>query len=175
VRHSETRHEGNGTHHDTFPFRQVCRRIAAFTALTKEDTMKKLAIASFAVLILGSSAALAEPYARHYASDQQACRNPDRGYDYREFSTGHMENVPVCLGDPATGMHVTAQEYLSKYPWSDKTTWVYNPAMDVWADKTPDKDRLYAQSNTQGDRRYSRNYSPDYRSNYSQDYRYRYR
>ena len=143
--------------------------------------MKKMAIASFAVLILGSTAALAQPYgyarpygyANHYVSSQQACRNPDRAYDLQQFRTGHMENVPVCLGDPATGMHVNREEYLSKYPWSDVSTWVYNPSLDVWADNTPDKDWLYAQSNAQGDRRYSRNYAPDYRYNYSQDYRYR--
>jgi hypothetical protein len=138
--------------------------------------MKKIAIASFAVLILGSSAALAQPYGygnRYGHQVVSTCQNPNRAYDYDQYRTGHMENVPVCLGDPATGMHISSQEYLNKYPWSEISTWVYNPAMDVWADNTPDRDRLYAQSNAQGDSRYSRNYSPDYRSNYSQDYRYR--
>jgi hypothetical protein len=145
--------------------------------------MNKIAIASFAVLILSSSAALAQPYgygrpygyANHYVSSQQACRNPDRAYDLQQFRTGHMENVPVCLGDPATGKHVTREEYLALYPWSDINTWVYNPAMDVWADNTPGKDYLFARgpANTQNDPRYSQNYSPNYRYNYSQDYRYR--
>jgi hypothetical protein len=69
-----------------------------------------------------------------------------------------------CLGDPATGMHISQQEYLNKYPWSDVSTWVYNPAMDVWADNTPDSDRLFAQSWAQGDRRYSPNYSSNSRN-----------
>jgi len=127
--------------------------------------MKKMAIASLAVLMLGSSAALAQPYgyANHYVSAREACRNPDRAYDLQQFRTGHMENVPVCVGDPATSMHISEQEYLNIYPWSDRRTWVYNPAMDVWADNTPDRERLFAQtwSNNQGDRRSSRNYSPD--------------
>ena len=137
--------------------------------------MKKITTASFAVLILSSSAALAQPYghANHYASDQQACQNPDRAYDYRQYSTGHTENVPVCLGDPATGMHIPSEDYLNKYPWSDKRTWVYNPAMDVWADNTPDRDRLFAQTNNQGGSRYARKNNqgdPRYSQNYSSNY-----
>lgn len=129
--------------------------------------MKKLAIASFAVLILGSTAALAQPYGygdRYGDRYQQtrSCQNPDRAYDAEQFRRGHMENIINCIGDPATGMHITQQQYLNKYPWSDVRTWVYNPSLDVWADNTPDRDRLYS-GDTRDNSRYSRNYSPDYR------------
>jgi hypothetical protein len=129
--------------------------------------MKTIAIASFAVLMLGASAALAQPYGygnRPGNQPTRTCQNPDRAYDLEQFRRGHIEHVMNCLGDPATGMHISQQEYLNKYPWSDVSTWVYNPAMDVWADNTPDSDRLFAQSWAQGDRRYSPNYSSNSRN-----------
>jgi hypothetical protein len=135
--------------------------------------MNKMTVVGIAALLIGSSAALAQPngYGSRYARQEvSTCQNPNHAYDLEQFRSGHTENVPVCVGDPATGVHITREQYLSKYPWSDVRTWVYNPALDVWADNTPNRDYLFAQSQN-GAPVYSQNSSPSYRSNNSQDYR----
>jgi hypothetical protein len=128
--------------------------------------MNKMAIASFAVLILGSSAALAQPYGYggrydRYAYEYQQtqrCQNQNKAYDYELYRSGHSEKIFNCINDPATGHPISQAEYMGLYPWTDSRTWVYDPQTDLWTDHTRDNVTQY-----------SRNYNRDY----SRDYRYR--
>ena len=100
--------------------------------------MTKLATVSLAVLLLGSSAALAQPYGN----------NPsDYGF-YNRYGQHYvcgrnLANVVNYIIDPATGRPITQAEYQARYPWTNPGTWTYDCASNLWTDHTsPD----YAQN-----------------------------
>jgi len=109
--------------------------------------MSKLAIVSFAVLTLGSSAALAQPYGYgQYGYGQ--CGQPDVYTPYGEHivcgrNLAHIQNFII---DPATGRTITQQEYQARYPWTNSATWTYDCASNLWTDHTAEQNPGYAQN-----------------------------
>lgn len=83
--------------------------------------MSKIAIVSFAVVLLGSSAALAQPY----------------GYPPYGYAPGScpLPNVNYII-DPATGQTITQTQYTARYPWTNSATWTYDCASNLWTDHT---------------------------------------
>ena len=126
----------------------------------------KIAVGSLAMLLLGSSVALAQPYGngRDYDRDGRA-RNYDR--DYRrcydqpygppecaqlrqrpDFQAYHDRNGATIINwiiDPATGMPVREQQYLARYPGSNPGTWIYDPTTNLWVDHTAQNPGYYPQ------------------------------
>ena len=99
--------------------------------------MKNGAIVTFAVLLLGSSAAIAQPYGdRPYG---RARPYNDRAVGPGENACGLNltgRNAVNYIIDPATGGPVTEAEYLARYPWSQATSWTYDCASNLWTDHT---------------------------------------
>jgi len=128
--------------------------------------MKKMAIASFAVLILGSSAALAQPYGygNRYNYPTQNCANPNRAFDAEQYRRGHIENITICIKDPATDRPISAAQYQARYPWTDPTTWTYDPGSDLWGDHTREFANQYSRNDY-------REYPRDNRDNRYRRYR----
>ena len=101
--------------------------------------MSKFAIVSFAVVLLGSSAALAQPYGygrgygppnngRGYGPPPGNINGPTPGY------CGPMtSNITNWILDPATGQPITESQYLSRYP-SNPATWSYSCNTGLWTD-----------------------------------------
>ena len=112
--------------------------------------MRKLAIASVAVLMLGSSAALAQPYGNRYygyqpAQPARSCAYQDRAYDAAMYRAGRMDQILNCIRDPATNRIISQDEYLARYPWSDTRQWSYDPGSDLWGDHTREVGTQYSQ------------------------------
>lgn len=113
------------------------------------QTMAKIALAS--LVLLGSSAALAQPYGyrpygyRPYGyGSAQPYRRPAAGPG--EYACGLNLTGPNDTNyiiDPATGSPVTEAEYQARYPWSDTRTWVYDCANNLWTDHTADSNSAY--------------------------------
>jgi hypothetical protein len=123
-----------------------------------------IALASLA--LLGSSAALAQPYGngRDYNRDG---RNNGRanGGDYSrcydqpntppecvqlrqrpDFQAYHDRNGATIINwinDPATGMPISEQQYLARYPSSNPGTWSYEPTTNLWVDHTAQNPGYY--------------------------------
>ena len=123
----------------------------------------KVAVASLAMLLLGSSAALAQPYG--YGPYGYAPNG--YGYGYGNSAIGangptpgycgpHTAQMTNWIADPVTGQAITENDYLARYPWSRPSTWSYSCETGLWTD--PD-----AQN-------YAYNQGPRY---YSQDRGYR--
>jgi hypothetical protein len=137
---------------------------------TVMQTMTKIALASLA--IIGSSAALAQPYG--YGPRDGGPR--DRGRDYRacyeqpygppecaqlrqrpDFQAYHDRNGATIINwinDPATGRPITEQEYLARYSWANPRAWNYDPTTNLWVD--PTAARYYPQTQNDRDRDYDR-------------------
>lgn len=109
----------------------------------------KFAVGSLAMLLLGSSAALAQPYG--YSPYGYG---PAQPYGYRAVGPGQYACGLNLTGpydtnyivDPATGRFVTEAEYLAHYPWSQATSWTYDCASNLWTDHTPQPNPYYTQS-----------------------------
>jgi hypothetical protein len=119
------------------------------------QSVTRIALASLA--LLGSSAALAQPYGngRDYGREYRR----DNGADYRrcydqpygppecaqlrqrpDFQAYHDRNGATIINwiiDPATGMPISEPQYLARYPGSNPGTWNYDPATNLWIDHTP--------------------------------------
>jgi hypothetical protein len=126
----------------------------------------KIALASLA--LVGSSAALAQPYG--YGRDQgrgsgaEYRRCYDRPYgppecaqlrqrqDFQEYHDRNGANIVNWIVDPATGRPVTEQQYLARYPSSNPRTWMYDPATNLWADLTGQNAGSYPQGQYDRDR-----------------------
>lgn len=91
---------------------------------------KKIAAASLLMLLLGSSAALAQAY----------------GYAPYQQTIGQNGPTPGCgptyvlahnwIIDPATGQAITEPDYQARYPWTNISTWTYNCQNGLWTDNT---------------------------------------
>ncbi len=104
--------------------------------------MSKIATLSFAALMLGSSAALAQPYGSYG-------NGYDQGYNqYGEHyvcgrNLAHVVNIII---DPATGRPITQAEYQARYPWTNPSTWTYDCATNLWTDHTAEQNPYYSQN-----------------------------
>jgi hypothetical protein len=100
--------------------------------------MNKIATISFAVLMLGSSAALAQPYG--YGGDEGYNR-----YGEHYMCGRNLANVVNYIIDPASGRPITQAEYQARYPWTNPSTWTYDCASNLWTDHTSEN-QGYAQN-----------------------------
>lgn len=94
------------------------------------QSAKKIAVASLLMLLLGSSAALAqayEPNGDYYA--------PDGGHVVcgGTVNLAHIVNWTI---DPATGMRITREQYQARYPWTNWANWTYDCASGLWTNNT---------------------------------------
>lgn len=136
--------------------------------------MTKFAAASLAMLLLGSSAALAQPYG--YGPYGGPAYEPNG--DYYAPDGGHV----VCGGrvnlahiinwtiDPATGMRITREQYQARYPWTNWANWTYDCATGLWTNNTPppvsyQQTQNYPNQSYERDRRHHR----DQERNYARD------
>jgi hypothetical protein len=134
----------------------------------------KIAVASIAMLLIGGSAALAQPYG--YGRYGGPAYEPTG--DYYAPDGGHV----VCGGrvdlahivnwtiDPATGMRITREEYQARYPWTNLANWTFDCATGLWTDHTQPP-QYYQQTQNypfQSDERY-RGYDRDRERNYDRD------
>jgi hypothetical protein len=109
----------------------------------------KLAVGSLAMLLLGSSVALAQPYGRPPYG-----YGPAQPYGYPAVGPGQYACGLNLTGrfatnyivDPATGRFVTQAEYLALYPWSQTSSWTYDCTSNLWTDPTPPPNPYYTQS-----------------------------
>ena len=127
-------------------------------------SVTKIAVGSVAMLLLGSSAALAQPYGyRPYGYA------PPQPYAHRAVGPGQYACGLNLTGpydtnyivDPANGRFVTQAEYLARYPWSQATSWTYDCANNLWTDHTTPPNPYYTQSQDY-DRDYDRDRDRDY-------------
>ena len=89
--------------------------------------MSKFAIVSFAAVLLGSSAALAQPYGYR----PNVNNGPTPGYCGPQTS-----QTTNWILDPATGQPITEAQYLARYP-SNPANWTYNCNTGLWTDNGP--------------------------------------
>jgi len=84
------------------------------------------------MLLLGSSAALAQPYGY----------GPYGSPDYYNQAGQHivcgrnLANIVNYIVDPATGMTITREQYQARYPWTDLSKWTYDCGSNLWTDHT---------------------------------------
>lgn len=90
--------------------------------------MSKIAIVGFAVVLLGSSAALAQPYGYGRGYGPPGNYGPTPGY-----CGPHTANMTNWILDPATGQPITEAQYLARYP-SNPATWSYDCNTGLWTD-----------------------------------------
>ena len=124
----------------------------------------KIVLASLA--LLGSSAALAQPYgngrdynrdgrdnSRANGADYSRCydqpNTPPECVQLRQrpdFQAYHDRNGATIINwinDPATGMPISEQQYLARYPSSNPGTWSYEPTTNLWVDHTAQNPGYY--------------------------------
>jgi len=136
----------------------------------------KIALASLA--LLGSSAALAQPYGygRDYRRDNGAdyrrcydqpygppeCAQLRQRPDFQAYHDRNSASIVNWIVDPATNGPVTEQQYLARYPWSNPGTWIYEPTTNLWVDHTAQNPGYYPQGqNYDRDRDYDRDQERD--------------
>jgi len=90
--------------------------------------MSKFAIVSFAVVLLGSSAAIAQPYGYRPYGPPIGANGPTPGY-----CGPHTAGMTNWILDPATGQPITQSQYLSRYP-SNPPSWSYDCNTGLWTD-----------------------------------------
>src|SRR5206468_2713437 len=109
-------------------------------------------------LVLGSSAALAQPYGngrngngpgpdRRYEQDYQRCYAGPYGPsecatlrqrpDFEQYRQRYQANIVSYILDPATGRPVTQKEYMARYPYSNPVNWAYDQNTNLWVDNNP--------------------------------------
>jgi hypothetical protein len=120
----------------------------------------KIALASIA--LLGSSAALAQPYGngRDYNRDGRAngadysrcydqpntppeCVQLRQRPDFQAYHDRNGATIINWINDPATGMPISEQQYLARYPSSNPGTWSYEPTTNLWVDHTAQNPGYY--------------------------------
>ena len=141
--------------------------------------MRKFAIVSFPMVLLASSAAIAQPngggqnyracYEQPYGPSE--CAQLRQRPDFERYREQNAAVLPGFIIDPATNTPVTFQQYQARYPRSDRNTWQYDKVRNVWVDLTPQQ-FLQAQNNREGDRDRERERDRDlnFRACYEQPY-----
>src|SRR5689334_10142898 len=137
----------------------------------------KIALASIA--LLGSSAALAQPYGngRDYNRDGRAngadysrcydqpntppeCVQLRQRPDFQAYHDRNGATIINWINDPATGMPISEQQYLARYPSSNPGTWSYEPTTNLWVDHTA-QNPVYYYPQGQNDRGRGREREPE--------------
>lgn len=103
----------------------------------------KLALGTLAMLMLASPAAFAQSE-QALASCYQApapygppeCAQLRQTPAFESFRYQNAAVLPGFITDPATGQPISSQAYQAKYPWTDKNTWQYDSATNLWHDLT---------------------------------------
>ena len=102
------------------------------------QNLAKIAVASLAMLLLGSSASLAQPYGYGPYGGQ----GYDPNGDYYNRAGQHivcgrnLANIVNYIVDPTTGVIITRGQYQARYPWTNLSTWTYDCASNLWTDHT---------------------------------------
>lgn len=107
----------------------------------------KIAAGSLAMLLLGSAAALAQPYGYGgYNQNFRRCYEQPYGSSdcvqlrqtpaFEAYRQANAANITGYIVDPATGQPITEQAYLARYPGSNPGTWQYNASTNLWVDLT---------------------------------------
>ena len=114
----------------------------------------RIAAASLAMLLVGGTASIAQPYG--YGREGYGRGDRDEFYrrcydqpygpaecaqlrqraDFEAFRQ-HARNVPSFILDTATGAPITRDEYRARYPWTNLATWTYDATTNLWVDHTP--------------------------------------
>ncbi len=139
------------------------------------QSMTRIAVGSLAMLLIGSAAALAQPYGyggygpnndqyyrrcyeQPYGPPECAQLRQRPDFDWFHY---HAANVPGFIIDPATGTPTSQQEYESRYPWTSLATWTYDPLTNLWSDHTQQAGYSPQVQNYERDRDGGRGYEQD--------------
>ena len=103
------------------------------------QNVTKIAVASLAMLLLGSSASMAQPYGSGSSGYGAVHNGPTPGY------CGPMTSrITNWIIDPATGQAVTEAQYLARYPGANPATWTYDCYSGLWTDHGPQDNSGYS-------------------------------